>query len=110
MYRTYDYICEDCGYSDIELSKKGKQPTSIPCPECQGNMFEGFPAPTVMRAGFADGQKRGERWHLTKESAKLEHEAARLRKQGRREEAIGLRKEAKKIARKASTKRDKTDK
>lgn len=111
MYRTYDYTCEDCGHTSIELFKKDQEPDATECTVCEGVAHKHtVVAPLVMRAGFADGQKRGERWHLAKESAKIEHEAARLRKKGQRAEAIELRKEAKKVAQRASTKRDKTDK
>ena len=79
------------------------------CHHCDTPMRIGFPAPTVMRAGFVDGQKRGERWELAKQAAKLEHQSVLARKNGRKEEASIMNKEAKELNKRAATKRDKTD-
>lgn len=108
MYKTSDMFCDNCGYSKIVLHDRGERPEET-CIHCDTQMRIGFPAPTVMRASFADGQKRGERWELLKQSAKLEQEAVRARKNGRKEEASIMNKEAKELNKRALTKRDKTD-
>jgi predicted nucleic acid-binding Zn ribbon protein len=111
MYKTYDYKCEDCEETTIELFDKNDVPNMITCMKCFGVSIRAIlSAPVVMRAGFADGFKRGDRWELTKEAGKLEQEAASMRKRKNHTEASKLKAEARVLAKRAGTKRDKTDK
>jgi len=107
MFKTTDMYCEDCGRKTILMHDRKEEPYQI-C-TCGAEMKAGFPAPTVMRAGFADGQKRGDRWTYTTQAAKLEQEASRLRKNGKKEEAAEMKAESKVLLDRASTSRDKTD-
>lgn len=110
-YRTADFVCtnEECGFPDIILYDRDEGPGEQTCPHCSSPMRECFPAPTVMRHGFVDGQERGERWTMLKQSAKLEQDASRLRKNGKKEEAREMMAESKKLGTRAAEKRDKTD-
>lgn len=109
MFRTTDMFC-DCGYNKIVMHDRKEPPPEEICIRCNTPMRIGFPAPTVMRAGFVDGQKRGERWELAKQAAKFEQESIRARKNGKKEESEFLKKESKELNKRALTKRDKTDK
>ena len=109
MYRTSDEFCDSCGSTKIVMHDRGEKPEET-CHKCDLPMRVGFPAPLVMRAGFAEGQERGERWTMLKQSAKLEQEASLLRKNGKKEEAKEMKAEAKKLNQRAASKRDKTDK
>ena len=111
-WRTADFNCTntECGSTRIVMYDKNDGPGTVTCRICKSPMREGFPAPTVLRASFAEGQERGERWTMLKQSAKLEQEASTLRKNGKKEDAAALKKESKELAKRANTKRDKTDK
>jgi hypothetical protein len=69
-----------------------------------------FGAPMITKASYPDGVSRGDKWELSKESAKREQEAARAKKHKKFDEANRLTKEAKTLAWKASKKRDKDSK
>lgn len=108
MYKTSDVFCDSCGDTKIVMHDRGEQPNEM-CHTCEVPMRVGFPAPTVMRASFAEGQERGERWTMLKQAARLEQDASRLRKNGKKAEASEMKAEAKKLNQRAATKRDKTD-
>jgi len=107
-YKTADFFCEDCGFTDIIMFKRSEGPEEYTC-ECGSQLIMGFPSPKILRASLADGQSRGNRWKYSKESAKLEQEASRQRKNGNRETAFEMKTEAKELAKKASKARDITD-
>jgi hypothetical protein len=109
MYRTADFNCEECGYTQIVMFDRKLGPGEVHCDKCDALMVEGFPAPTVLRASLAEGQRRGDRWTYATESAKLEQEAVRQRKNGNKIEAAEMKAEARKLNDRASKSRDKTD-
>lgn len=108
MYKTTDVRCADCGATEILLHLRSETPEK-PC-ECGGQMVKTLSAPLVLRASFAEGQKRGDRWTYLKESAKLEQKASHLRKNGKRSEASEMLSESKELNKRAAVSRDKTDK
>lgn len=110
MYKSYDYGCFDCGFSDIFLIKRSEEPDEKECPQCGGTMHTKLSAPTVLRASFADGQARGERWELAKKVGQLEHEASVARRKGDHEGRKEMLTEARKVGKMSLGKRDKTDK
>lgn len=107
-YKTADFSCA-CGNQEIVMFDRATGPGEQTCVMCGETMIEGFPAPKVLRASLADGQRRGDRWTYSTESAKLEQEASRQRKNGHKEIAKEMKAEAKKLAKKASKSRDITD-
>ena len=109
-YRTDDFNCPECEASRIVMYDKTDGPGEVICRSCGTQMVRGFPAPKVMRAGFTDGQERGERWTMLKQASKFEQQASRARKNGKAEEYAELKKESIKLNKRAQGKRDKTDK
>jgi len=91
------------------MHDKEETPEAPACSICDASMLRVFGAPVVLRASFAEGQGRGERWSLLKKSAKLEQQASHLRKNGKREEAQEMRQESQKLNKLAAGARDKTD-
>lgn len=110
MYRYSDYHCTECGNIEEIMHLKKEVPEEVPCPECDSTMLRKFPAPLVMRASFADGQERGERWTMAKQAAKLEQQASYSRKNGNLSDYKEMKQEANKLNKRSLNKRDKTDK
>jgi hypothetical protein len=111
MYRYYDYLCPQCGHEETEFCTKGEQPETLDCPICciDDIMVSKIGAPAIMKASFPDGTSRGDKWALAKESANLDHLAAKAKKHKQYDDAKKMTQEAKKLARRASTKRDKDE-
>jgi putative FmdB family regulatory protein len=72
VYRTYDYLCDDCGHRSSGLQVRDEQPDTLPCPECEGISRETIGAPAPLRHSHHDGYRRGGDYQLIKEASKLE--------------------------------------
>lgn len=99
-WRTYDYLCKECGYRYDEIFRKGEQPETLDCEACgaEASMKETIGAPMPLRASYHDGYKRGGDYQLVKEAAKLEAQAANLPHDKRK----GINKEVKTLRQRAT--------
>ena len=105
LYITIDIRCSACEHTWDEMVERGQEEAEHKCSECGGSASRILSTPAVMREAYHMGYKRGDKYELNKQIARMKVEKANLPHDKR----VDIDREISTLKKVARTKRDKTE-